>query len=197
MSTQRHGVFTKYLASLECGASAASPVIVHGRTRRGTMRLADAAHTPVIMVGPGTGVAPMRSFVQARARLGPASSASSTSPNVLFFGCRSRSSDDYFAAEFGRYAADGRLERHTAYSRESAAKTYVQHKVASAAADMWRLIDGGAHVYVSGSSGSMPAEVRAAFAAAISTHGGMSSDAAYDYIRALEKAGRYCEECWS
>ena len=126
------------------------------------------------MIGPGTGLAPFRGFLQERAnrknkgnRLGPA---------MLFFGCRHPDQDYLYADELKAFAADGVTELYTAFSRGEGPKTYVQHLIAAQKEKVWNLIGQGAITYVCGDGGKMEPDVKAALVAIYRERSG--SDAA-------------------
>ena len=149
-------------------------------------RLPDRAETPVIMVGPGTGIAPFRAFLQHRAALGR------KGRTWLFFGDRHAATDFLFRDELEAWQADDTLERLSlAWSRDGKAKDYVQHRMAEAAPDLWRWLQEGAHFYVCGDASRMAKDVDMALRQVAMTEGRMDADAARDWIVALAKQGRY------
>jgi sulfite reductase (NADPH) flavoprotein alpha-component len=142
--------------------------------------------TPVIMVGPGTGIAPFRAFLQHRAALGL------TRRSWLFFGDRRRATDFLFGDEIEGWRKSGALQRLSlAWSRDGARKDYVQHRMAEEAADLWRWLQDGAHFYVCGDASRMAKDVDAALRQVAQSEGGMSADQARDWIVALARQGRY------
>ena len=149
-------------------------------------RLPARAETPVIMVGPGTGIAPFRAFLQERAALGL------KGRTWLFFGDRHAATDFLFAEEIAAWRQDGTLQRLSlAWSRDGKAKDYVQHRMLEDAADLWRWLQDGAHFYVCGDAGRMAKDVDAALREVAMREGGMNADQARDWIVALAKQGRY------
>jgi NADPH-ferrihemoprotein reductase len=164
--------------------------------RTSTFRLPADATRPVVMVGPGTGIAPMMAFLAERraARLAGAA----VGPTVLFFGCRRREEDYIYREELEAFARDGTLSAlHVAFSREQAEKVYVQNLVVAHGADMWRLVaNGGGHVYVCGAT-AMGSEVQAAWAKVARERGNMSKEDADAFVRQLQAEGRYVSELWS
>lgn len=168
---------------------------------KGALRLPESDATPLILVGPGTGVAPFRSFLEHRfAALrggGPPAAAS-----TLFFGYRNCAGDFLYEAQWREYEASGVLRPEgglvTAFSRDQPAKVYVTHRIREHGAALWRLIaEGGAAIYVSGSAQKMPSDVAAAFAAVFQEHGGMDAATAQKFLRQLEIGKRYNVEAWS
>ncbi len=164
-----------------------------------TFRLPRDARTPLIMVGPGTGIAPFVGFLAERAHLRGLGKA--VGPATLFFGCQHRDRDYIFRAQLDAWVKDGTLTGlHTAFSREQAAKVYVQHLIAERAADVAAAIaDAGAAVYVCGAT-RMGADVAAALRAALAAHppaAPMGAAAAAAMLDALREKGRYVQELWS
>ena len=140
----------------------------------------------VIMVGPGTGVAPFRAFLQERAAGGAAGK------NWLFFGNQHRASDFLYRGELEGYLKRGALARlDTAFSRDQKQKIYVQHRMLENSAELWRWLEEGAHFYVCGDAKRMAADVDAALAKIVAEQGGMDESAARKYLAELAKKGRY------
>ena len=149
-------------------------------------RLPGRAETPVIMVGPGTGIAPFRAFLQERAALGI------KGRSWLFFGDRHAATDFLFRDEIEAWRGDGTLQRLSlAWSRDGRAKDYVQHRMIAEAADLWRWLQDGGHFYVCGDASRMAKDVDTALRQVAISEGGMDADQARDWIVALAKQGRY------
>ena len=143
-----------------------------------------AAH--VIMVGPGTGIAPFRAFLQERAAAGAAGR------NWLFFGNQRRELDFLYRAELEDFAQKRLLTRmDLAFSREQTSKVYVQHKMLEAAQELWRWLANGAYLYVCGDAKRMAGDVDLALRQIAVTQGGLDSPAAKRYLEDLARAGRY------
>jgi sulfite reductase (NADPH) flavoprotein alpha-component len=139
-----------------------------------------------IMVGPGTGVAPFRAFVQHRAAAG------ARGRNWLFFGEQRRATDFLYGEEWLRRLESGELARlDTAFSRDQPEKVYVQDRMRENAAELWRWLEAGAHFYVCGDAKRMARDVDAALHAVVAEQGGMAPAAAADYVRALKREKRY------
>ena len=115
------------------------------------------------MIGPGTGLAPFRGFLQERAAR--KAKGATLGPAMLFFGCRHPDQDYLYADELKAFAADGITELHTAFSRADGPKTYVQNLVAAQQDRVWSLIENGAIIYVCGDGGKMEPDVKAALVA--------------------------------
>jgi sulfite reductase (NADPH) flavoprotein alpha-component len=175
---ERDGVASNHLA-FRADALPAYTQISH-------FRLPERAETPVIMVGPGTGIAPFRAFLQERAALGL------KGRSWLFFGDRHAATDFLFADEINAWKKDGTLQRLSlAWSRDGTAKDYVQHRMIEDSADLWRWLQEGAHFYVCGDASRMAKDVDAALRQIAMSEGGMNADQARDWIVALAKQGRY------
>jgi sulfite reductase (NADPH) flavoprotein alpha-component len=139
-----------------------------------------------IMVGPGTGIAPFRAFMQDRVAAG------ARGRNWLFFGDQKRSTDFLYEDEWRGYQERGQLARlDTAFSRDQAGKVYVQDRMREHAAELWAWIQAGAHFYVCGDAKRMAKDVDAALHALIASEGGMSPEAAVEYVRRMKKESRY------
>jgi sulfite reductase (NADPH) flavoprotein alpha-component len=143
-----------------------------------------AAH--VIMIGPGTGIAPFRAFLQERTAMG------ATGRNWLFFGNRRRDVDFLYRDELEDFAARRVLTRmELAFSRDQPGKVYVQHRMLEAGKELWRWIANGAYLYVCGDARRMAGDVDVALRQIAVTEGGMDRAAAKHFIAELAKAGRY------
>lgn len=154
---------------------------------------------PVIMIGPGTGVAPFRGFLERRrAQLKQAGVSGGAA--WLFFGCRRAEEDYLYRDELEGFAADGTLsELITAFSRAGEDKVYVQHKLAARAAEVAAMVTAaGAHVFVCGDGAGMARDVHAALCAALEAHvEGMDAEGAAATLAAMTKEGRYVRDIWS
>jgi sulfite reductase (NADPH) flavoprotein alpha-component len=143
-------------------------------------------NTPIIMVGPGTGVAPFRAFLHERRAAG------AKGKNWLFFGDQRRASDFLYEDELTTMHRDGLLTRlDTAFSRDQADKVYVQHRMTEQAPQLWAWLKEGAHFYVCGDAKRMAADVDAALRNVVAEQGGMSPEAAKSFVGDLSKAKRY------
>lgn len=157
------------------------PTVVFVKDTGSGFRLPASPATPVILVGPGTGLAPMRGFLQERA-------AQRAKENVLFFGCRSEG-DFLYREELQAYEEAGLLQLFVAFSRKPGVpKTYVQQLIAEQAALLGDLVGRGAHIYVCGDASKMAPDVRAAFAQIV---GGPQE------VEAMVARSQYCEDVWA
>ncbi|CBJ28353.1 conserved unknown protein [Ectocarpus siliculosus] len=217
----RTGVCSSWLASLTPGA-AEVPISI----RPGTFKLPQSPSHPLIMVGPGTGVAPMRSVVLERWRqrqqgLGgagvgssgdgslwpspgrPGTGATGAPPDTLFFGCRFREKDFFYEQDWEVLSASGNLSLFTAFSRSNpdgtGSRVYVQHRIREQASLIAGLVvDHGANILVSGSAKQMPRDVREAFRDVLAEHEKVGGEAGADsLLKAMDRQGRYCVEAWS
>jgi sulfite reductase (NADPH) flavoprotein alpha-component len=141
---------------------------------------------PAIMVGPGTGVAPFRSFLWHRKATGCAGR------NWLFFGHQRESCDFYYREELAELAACGTLTKlSTAWSRDGAQKVYVQDRMREAGAELWAWLQEGAHFYICGDAKRMAKDVETTLVAIAAEHGGMDEAAAKSFLAKLKADGRY------
>jgi sulfite reductase (NADPH) flavoprotein alpha-component len=141
---------------------------------------------PIIMIGPGTGIAPFRAFLQERQAMGAGGR------NWLFFGNPHRRTDFFFEDEFAEYCRDGLLTRlDTAFSRDQASKIYVQHRMLEHAAELWAWLQDGAHLYVCGDALRMARDVDLGLAYIVAKQGGLDAAGAKAYLARLAKEGRY------
>jgi sulfite reductase (NADPH) flavoprotein alpha-component len=146
---------------------------------------------PIIMIGPGTGIAPFRAFLEERRAAG------APGRNWLFFGNPYRASDFLFEDELAAYHRDGFLTRlDTAFSRDQAHKIYVQHRMLENAADLWAWIEDGAHLYVCGDAERMARDVDRGLAYIVAKQGGMDAAAAKAYLARLAREGRYLRDVY-
>ncbi|MNO71938.1 Sulfite reductase [NADPH] flavoprotein alpha-component [compost metagenome] len=148
-------------------------------------RLPEDDSVPVIMVGPGTGIAPFRAFLQEREARG------ASGDNWLFFGEQYAASDFYYQAQLQAWQASGHLRLDTAFSRDQAEKIYVQQRLREQGADVWRWLQAGTCFYVCGDAQRMAKDVDVALREIVAEHGGMSAAAADAYVEGLSKAKRY------
>ncbi len=148
--------------------------------------LPDDLSKPVIMVGPGTGIAPFRAFLQERA------ATKAPGRNWLFFGHQRMATDFFYADELNAMKEAGQLERLTlAWSRDGKHKIYVQDRMRENGAELWAWLQQGAHFYVCGDAKRMAKDVERAMVDIASEHGKLSSDAAIAFVASLKKTGRY------
>ncbi|KAH7888220.1 hypothetical protein F5I97DRAFT_1806465 [Phlebopus sp. FC_14] len=188
LKVPRKGVCTSFLAALQHGDKLRITI------QKGLISLPGDPTTPVICVGPGTGIAPMRAVVEERILAG--SNATS-----LYFGCRSALKDHHYGTEWEAYAQDGKITYRVAFSRdgpEGVKRTYVQDLMIRDKEIIWKLLDEErGTLIISGSSNKMPAAVRDAVREAVEKCGQRSHEDAIQYVSTMEREGRLIEECWS
>jgi len=179
---ERKGVASTFLADRITEGSEV-PVFVQ---RSEGFRLPSSGSTPIIMVGPGTGIAPFRAFLEERRAAG------ATGRNWLFFGEQREALDFLYREELEGFVREGVLTRlDTAFSRDGLEKVYVQHRLLENCAEVWSWLEDGAYFYVCGDARRMARDVDAALREAVSRGGGLTAEAAQRYLEALARAGRY------
>ena len=182
----RHGTASSFLAhrAAEHGEILATIQPSHFRLP------ADPA-TPVIMCGPGTGIAPFRAFLQERA------AQQHSGKTWLFFGDQHEACDFLFGDELKRYLADGTLSRlDTAWSRDQAKKVYVQDRMREHGEELWRWLQEGAHFYVCGDATRMAKDVDATLREIARKQGRLDEAQAKDWMVALARQGRYLRDVY-
>ncbi|RWW16918.1 hypothetical protein GW17_00019172 [Ensete ventricosum] len=195
---KRHGLCSSWLAGLDPFKS--SGVCIPAWVTRGSLPPPPPS-LPLILIGPGTGCAPFRAFVEERALQ---DMTRSTSPILFFFGCRNQSVDFLYknfwlahAQDDGVLSADKGGGFFVAFSRDQPQKIYVQHKMNEESKRIWSLLSSGAAIYIAGSSTKMPADVTSTLEEIIAVESGMSKESAARWLRLLEKAGKFFIEAWS
>ncbi len=185
------GVCSNYLAGRRINDTIHATI----RETKAGFRLPDDAAVPVIMIGPGTGLAPFRGFLQERAHR--KAQGANLGPAMLFFGCRHPEQDYLYADELRGFAASGVTELYTAFSRADGPKTYVQHLVAAQKDRIWSLIEQGAIIYVCGDGGKMEPDVKAALVAIYRERSGADAEAGACWIDELGTKNRYVLDVWA
>nr|XP_034958286.1 NADPH-dependent diflavin oxidoreductase 1 isoform X2 [Zootoca vivipara] len=187
LARPRRGLCSTWLASLD---PARGPVQVPLWVKKGGLQFPDDPDTPVVMVAPGTGVAPFRAAIQERVAQGKRG-------NFLFFGCRHRAHDFYFWDEWAELSDRGFLSVFPAFSRDQEEKIYVQHRLRENQALLWELLCRGARIYLAGSAKEVPECIAEALCSGFESEGGLSAPQAAEFLAALERAGRFQAETWS
>lgn len=179
---ERVGVCSTFLADrVQVGATAVPVFVSHSHFGPPEDGARDC-----IMVGPGTGIAPFRAFVQERA------AAHAKGRNWLFFGDQKRATDFLYEEEWTDFLAKGQLTRFdTAFSRDQPVKIYVQDRMREHAAELWRWIDAGAYFYVCGDAKRMAKDVDTTLHDIIAEQGGKTVEQAADYVKQMKKDKRY------
>jgi NADPH-dependent sulfite reductase flavoprotein alpha-component len=183
---QRKGACSTYLA--DRAADQKIPVFIQPSPN---FRLPANPATPIIMIGPGTGIAPFRAFLHERRATG------ATGRNWLFFGERHQATDFYYRDELAAMQKDGFLtELSLAFSRDQPEKRYVQHCLHERGAEIWAWLQDGAAIYVCGDAAQMAKDVEAALVSIVEQHGHLLGDAARDYLRRLAREKRYLRDVY-
>jgi sulfite reductase (NADPH) flavoprotein alpha-component len=183
----RQGVASTFLAD-RAPESEAVPVFVHTAKH---FRLPEDPTTPVIMVGPGTGVAPFRAFLQERQAVG------ASGKNWLFFGEQRRATDFLYESELKTMTESGVLARlDVAFSRDQAEKVYVQHRMRDASKELFAWLEEGAHFFVCGDGARMAKDVDLELHAIVCRETGCSAEQAAEYVESLKKAKRYKKDVY-
>ncbi len=185
------GVCSNYLSSRRAGD------VVHAivRETKAGFRLPENPATPIIMVGPGTGLAPFRGFLQERAAM--KAEGKSLGPSVLFFGCRHPEEDFLYADELKGFADQGITDLHVAFSRADTPKSYVQDLIAAQKDKVWKLIEAGAIIYVCGDGGKMEPDVKRVLTTIYRERSGADEAAALRWIDSMGTQNRYVLDVWA
>ena len=182
---KRKGVCSSYLAER---VGETIPSYFHPNKN---FKLPQNQEAPVIMVGPGTGIAPFRAFIEERQTTG------APGKNWLFFGDRSQKTDYLYGNEWETYRKDGILnELDLAWSRDQSEKVYVQHKMLEKGAELWKWLQDGAVFYVCGDASRMAKDVDQALRTIAQQHGSMNEEDATIWIKALQKEKRYLKDVY-
>ncbi|MDF0729947.1 bifunctional nitrate reductase/sulfite reductase flavoprotein subunit alpha [Pseudomonas entomophila] len=177
---ERKGVCSTFLAD----RAEALEVAIFPQVSR-HFRLPESDATPIIMVGPGTGIAPFRAFLEERQARG------ASGRNWLFFGEQHAACDFYYREQLLAWQASGHLRLSTAFSRDQAEKVYVQQRMLEEGAELWRWLEAGAYFYICGDAQRMARDVDAALRQVVAEQGGMSDEAAAAYVEGLSRDKRY------
>lgn len=180
--TVRSGGASSYLADRLAEDAEVRVFVEHNDN----FRLPANPDTPVIMVGPGTGIAPFRAFMQER------EAQDASGKNWLFFGNPHFTQDFLYQVEWQRYVKSGLLSKISlAFSRDQANKIYVQDRLREAGQELYQWLEAGAHFYVCGDANQMAKDVQEALLDVISDHGHKSREEAEEYLSELRRAKRY------
>ncbi|KAK6200187.1 FAD binding domain-containing protein [Scheffersomyces amazonensis] len=165
--------------------------------RRSTFKLPSNPNIPVILVGPGTGVAPLRGFI--RDRIQQKKNGSTIGETLLFYGCRNENEDFLYKEEWPEYAKElgESFEIFTAFSRHDPnKKVYVQHKILEQKDKINKLLESGAFIYVCGDASHMARDVQASFSKILAEGRGISEEKAGELVRSFKVQNRYQEDVW-
>lgn len=179
---KRVGVGSHFLCDLAQVGTTQIPIYVQASNH---FTLPHDPHASMILIGPGTGVAPFRAFLQERVAL------KAPGRNWLFFGERHRQTDFYYEEFWLELEKQGHLRLDLAFSRDSAVKTYVQHKMLEQKKDLWNWLQQGSFLYVCGDANEMAKDVDAALRQIAVEDGGLSEEAARLYFKQLRTEKRY------
>jgi sulfite reductase (NADPH) flavoprotein alpha-component len=184
----RKGVCSTFLADRAVAGESRVGVFVHSNK---AFRPPASDDTPMIMVGPGTGIAPFRAFLHERKATG------AKGKNWLLFGDQRAATDFLYRDELATLMHDGVLTRlDTAFSRDQVEKVYVQHRMIEHATELYAWLEAGAHFYVCGDASRMAKDVDAALHTVIERAGGKTPDQAAAYVQALKTAKRYARDVY-
>lgn len=183
---KRYGGASQFLASAEEGSEV--KVYVEPNNH---FRLPENPETPVIMIGPGTGVAPFRAFMQERSQQG------ACGESWLFFGNPHFEQDFLYQTEWQQYLSEGTLTRlDSAFSRDQAHKIYVQHRIAERGEALWQWLESGAHLYICGDADRMAKDVHQALVDVVKQYGGKDDEKAEQYLETLRSDKRYQKDVY-
>jgi sulfite reductase (NADPH) flavoprotein alpha-component len=183
----RRGVCTHYLCDMVELHHPIVPIFIQSSH---SFRLPQDIHAHLIMIGPGTGVAPFRAFLQERVL------HQSQGKHWLFFGAWNREHDFFYEEEWNHFANHTHLQLALAFSRDQAHKIYVQHKMQESGEELFRWLEEGAYLYVCGDAQYMAKDVEAALYALIQEYGTKDALAAKEYIKKLRQQKRYLRDVY-
>uniref|UniRef100_A0A6M2DVS6 NADPH--hemoprotein reductase n=1 Tax=Xenopsylla cheopis TaxID=163159 RepID=A0A6M2DVS6_XENCH len=188
------GVATSWLAKFNPDSE--KPPVVPIFIRKSQFRLPTRTQTPIIMVGPGTGLAPFRGFIQERDLAKQQDKV--VGDTILYFGCRKKSEDYLYEEELQEYINKGTLKIHVAFSRDKAEKEYVTHLLERNGDELWNVIgENNGHLYICGDARTMASDVRNIVMKVIMSKGNMNEQQAQAYIKKMEAQKRYSSDVWS
>ena len=186
------GIASNYLAERTPGDKVACFI----NTPQSNFQLPENAGTPIVMIGPGTGIAPFRGFVQARTVLKEEGKALGEAH--LYFGCRNPDHDYLYQDELEKAEQEGIVTLHTAFSRcPGQEKAYVQHRLAENAEEILPLLKNGGHLYICGDGSKMAPDVEQTLVESYMHFYQTSKEEADNWLRSLEEDGRYAKDVWA
>jgi len=186
------GIASNYLAERSEGDKIACFI----STPQSNFQLPDATETPIVMIGPGTGIAPFRGFIQARRIL--KEKGETLGAAHLYFGCRNPEHDFLYQAELEKAEQDGIVTLHTSFSRcPGKEKTYVQHRLSESAEDILPLLKDGGRLYICGDGGKMAPDVERTLVECYMNFYQTRQEEAAAWLGSLEEDGRYAKDVWA
>ncbi|WP_270181102.1 bifunctional cytochrome P450/NADPH--P450 reductase [Alkalihalobacillus sp. CinArs1] len=186
------GVASNYLATREFGDKVACFI----NTPQSNFQLPEKPETPIVLIGPGTGVAPFRGFVQARREM--KREGATLGEAHLYFGCRNPEHDFLYQDELKQAENEGLITLHTAFSRcPDQPKRYVQHRLTENAPDILPLLKEGGRLYICGDGSKMAPEVEQALIMSFASLYGTTEEEAVEWLEELEREGRYAKDVWA
>lgn len=185
------GVCSNFLA----GAQPGDTIFAVVKETQAAFRLPDDPSRPIVMIGPGTGLAPFRGFIEERAALREGGERLGRA--LLFFGCRHPEQDYLYADELKAAAARGLIDLHVAFSRYNEERVYVQDLIRRERSALWPLIEDGAVIYVCGDGARMEPDLRRALAALYAEETDAEPEAGEAFVERLASEGRYNLDVWA
>ncbi|MDT0122533.1 bifunctional cytochrome P450/NADPH--P450 reductase [Paenibacillus sp. RRE4] len=186
------GIASNYLADLKPG----DEVVMFVRTPESGFQLPERSDVPIVMVGPGTGVAPFRGFLQARHVMKERGEL--VGEAHLYFGCRNPEHDYLYKNELETAEQEGLVQLHTAFSRiQGEDKCYVQHRMKEDAHLLIPLLVNGAHLYICGDGSKMAPDVETTLKQAYADTQGKTVEEAEAWLEQLQEQGRYAKDVWT
>ncbi|XKL60361.1 hypothetical protein PGB90_001377 [Kerria lacca] len=188
------GVATSWLATKIPNEE--SPPKVPIFIRKSQFRLPTRVQVPILMIGPGTGFAPFRGFIQERDLY--VKEGRTVGETILYYGCRKKTEDFIYKEELNEYVKNNNLKIHYAFSRDQEAKLYVTHLLTENANELWRIIgENNGHLYVCGDARNMAKDVHNIVLKVVQEKGNMSETEAITYVKKMESQKRYSADVWS
>ena len=172
------------------------PVRVPMFVRHTTFRLPEKSSLPILMVGPGTGLAPFRGFIQDRHI--QKEEGNQMGDTILYYGCRKEKEDFLYEDELKDFVNHGTVsDLQLAFSRDQPEKNYVTHKLKENLEQIWHVIKAGGHLYICGDAKYMAKDVHQLFIDAMKVHGSKTNEQAINFLKSLGNKGKYSVDVWS